>query len=119
MNVQTKSQLSEAYESYWDMLSPEVQEYILEFKKSQEKIDEDRRDLMFSLCHELQLYVSLKRQWGLEPIKLEVDHCKCQAYKHLKLSGHYVDEENVKRVMYLGHGYQQALARVNHVKSFL
>ena len=119
MNVQTKIQLAETYESYWDMLSPEVQEYILNFKQSQEEIDEARKELMFSLCHELQLYVKLKTAWGLGPIKLEVDHCKCQAYKHLKLSGHYVDEENVKQVMYLGHGYQQALARVNHVKSFL
>ena len=48
MNVQTKIQLAEAYESYWDMLSPEVQEYILEFKQSQEKLDEVRKELMFS-----------------------------------------------------------------------
>ena len=119
MNDKTKIELAEHYESYWDMLPPEVQDYINELKRSQEKLDEEHKDLMFSLCQEIHLYVSLKTAWGLGPIKMEVDPCKCQTYKHLKLSGHYVDEENVKRVMYLGHGYQQALARVNHVKSFL
>ena len=37
----------------------------------------------------------------------------------LKISGHYVDEDRVKQDIFLGYGYQQALARVNHVKSFL
>ena len=120
MNVQTKLQLSEAYESYWDMLSPEVQEYILEFKQSQEEIDEARKELMFSLCHEIKLFVKLKTAWGLGPIKLHQRHqCKHECNNELKISGHYVDEDRVKKDMFLGYGYQQALARVNHVKSFL
>ena len=119
MNVQTKIQLAETYESYWDMLSPEVQEYILDFKQSQEEIDEARKELMFSLCHELQLYVALKTAWGLGPIKLHRHECKNQCGNGLKISGHYVDEDKVKQDMFLGYGYQQALNRVNHVKSFL
>ena len=119
MNVQTKLQLSEAYESYWDMLSPEVQEYILEFKQSQEEIDEARKELMFSLCHELKLYVALKTAWGLGPIKLHRHQCKRECDNELKIMGHYVNEDKVKQDMFLGYGYQQALNRVNHVKSFL
>ena len=119
MNVQTKIQLAEAYESYWDMLSPEVQEYILEFKESQEEIDEARKELMFSLCHEIKLYVALKKAWGLGPIKWKVTKCDIDRKTHQYINGHYVDEENVKRELFLGNGYQQALARVNHVKSFL
>ena len=119
MNVETKIQLAEAYESYWDMLSPEVQGYILEFKQSQEKIEQDQKDLMYSLCHELQLFVKLKTAWGLGPIKLHRHQCKRECSNGLKISGHYVDEDKVEQTMFLGYGYQQALARVNHVKSFL
>ena len=118
MNVQTKLQLSEAYESYWDMLPPEVQEFIVELKESQEQIEQDQKDLMNSLCHEIKLYVTLKVAWGLGPIKWKVTKCKTHN-SHEYLNGHYVDELNVKQVMFLGHSYQQALARVNHVKSFL
>ena len=117
MNVKTKTQLMNEYESCWDMLPPEVQDYINELKLNQEKIDQDRKDLMYSLCHELQLYVSLKRQWGLGPIK--VQRCTCKANEYLKISGHYKDELNAEQQMFLGYGYQQALARINHVKSFL
>ena len=119
MNVQTKIQLAEAYESYWDMLSPEVQEYILELKQSQEKLDQEQKDLMFSLCHEIKLYVALKTAWGLGPIKWKVHKCETDRKTHQCINGHYVDEENVKRDLFLGYGYQQALCRVNHVKSFL
>ena len=119
MNVQTKLQLSNEYESYWDMLPPEVQDYINELKRNQEKIDQDNKDLMNSLCHEIKLYVTLKTAWGLGPIKWKVRQCNTHGQTHEYLNGHYVDEENVKQVMFLGHGYQQALARVNHVKSFL
>ena len=118
-NVFLEKMKADEYKSYWDMLPPEVQDYIIELKRSQEKIEEDRRDLMFSLCQETKLYVILKEQWGLGKITWKVDHCRCKEHKYLKLSGHYLDEENVKKQMYLGHGYQQALSRVNHVKSFL
>ena len=117
MSVETKFQLMDAYESYWDMLPPEVQDYILELKRSQEKLEMNRKDLMTALGHELKLYLALKTAWGLGTIKWKVD--KCKAHEFLNITGHYVDEANVKQEMFLGYGYQQALARVNHVKSFL
>ena len=119
MNVQTKLQLMNEYESYWDMLPPEVQEFIEELKRNQEKIDQDNKDLMNSLCHEVKLYVTLKTAWGLGPIKWKVFKCETDRKTHQYINGHYVDEENVKRELFLGYGYQQALCRVNHVKSFL
>ena len=119
MNVKTKVQLRDAYESYWDMLPPEVQEYINELKQSQEKIDQDNKDLMNSLCHEIKSYVTLKTAWGLGPIKWKVKQCKHECKTHEYLNGLYLDDDNVKQTMFLGYGYQQALARVNHVKSFL
>ena len=63
----------------------------LEFKKSQEKIDEDRKDLMYSLCHEIKLYVTLREQRGVsDPSKYKVTKCKRECNNELKISGHYV-----------------------------
>ena len=118
MNVEKKVELMKVYESYWQMLPPEVQDYIRQLKISQEIIDKERKDLMYSLCHEIHLYGTLKANWGLGHINCKEVHCKCGAYSHLKISGYYVDENNVKKEMYLGHGFQQALSGINHVKSF-
>ena len=46
MDVERKVALSCVYESYCDMLCPEIQEYILDFKFSQERIDKAREELM-------------------------------------------------------------------------
>ena len=56
MDVKKKLELSFVFESYWDMLPKEIQEYIIHFKISQQKIDEENKERMFSLCHEIQLY---------------------------------------------------------------
>ena len=63
MNVERKVALSCVYESYWDMLPPEIQEYILEFKFSQEQIDEAREELMSMLRQEIHLYRSVRVHW--------------------------------------------------------
>lgn len=119
MNVKRKVQLMNEYDSYWDMLPQEMQEYIVQFKRSQENIEEHQKDLMTSLHHEIQLYEQLKARWGLGHIRCKVIRCHCKKHFGLIISGYYINEENVKRKIYLGHGFQQALSRVNHVKSFL
>ena len=119
MDVEKKRELSYVMESYWDMLPNEIKEYIIQFKKSQESIDEENKERMISLCHEIQLYGLLKSKWGLGHIKCKADPYRCGRYSHLKLTGCYVNEYTDKCEMYLGHGYPQALSRVNHVKSFL
>ena len=60
MNVERKVALSCVYESYLDMLPPEIQEYILVFKFSQEQIDEGREELMSMLRQEIRFYRSVK-----------------------------------------------------------
>ena len=134
MDVKVKLELSHVFESYWDMLPSELQEYILHLKIRQENIDEDNKERMQSLCEEIKLYGQLKAKWRLGHIKCRIDHeCKkyetydyvkygqvrSDKYSHLRISGCYVNECNVKCEMYLGHGFQQASQRVNHVKSFL
>ena len=112
MDVKVKLELSFVFESYWDMLPKEIQEYIVHLKIAQQKMEEEKKERMQSLCHEIQLYGELKAKWRL-------GHIKCNKDSHLRISGCYVNESNVKCEMYLGHGFQQALSRVNHVKSFL
>ena len=62
MNVDIKLELSHVYESYWDILPREIQKYIIQFKISQENIDEENKERSpslffyfthFSLCNPL------------------------------------------------------------------
>ena len=134
MDVRLKMELSFVFESYWDMLPKEIQEYIVHLKIEQQKMEEEKKERMKSLCEEIKLYGELKAKWRLGHIKCRPDHeckkyemydhvkyglVKCNKDSHLEIVGQYVNESNVKCEMYLGHGFQQALSRVNHVKSFL
>ena len=76
MDVKTKLELSYVMESYWDMLPNEIKEYIIHFKISQQKIDEDNKERMRSLCEEIKLYGQLKAKWRLGHIKCRMDYCK-------------------------------------------
>ena len=43
MNVRKKMKSSHTFESYWDMLPPEIHTIIIAYKKGQEEIDEQRK----------------------------------------------------------------------------
>ena len=121
MDVKTKIQLMYVFESYWDMLPPEVQEQILAYKRSQELIDEEKKDKMRDLYMEIMKYGELKMKWNIGHVKCIVKEEICfNCYKyHLRLAGCYSDEENIPRERFLGWGFREALQCVNHVKSFL
>ena len=70
MNVRKKMELSLSFESYWDMLPPEMKMIIVELKEGQEAIDEERKMMMRDLCYEIKKYGELKRKW-------EIGHIKC------------------------------------------
>ena len=53
MNVKKKLKLTNVFESYWDMLPPEIQEHVIGFKISQKCIDEERKDKLKDLCMEI------------------------------------------------------------------
>ena len=69
MNVK-KVKLTRVFESYWDMLPPELHEIIIAYKRGQERIDEERKERMKDLCDEIKKYGELKRKW-------EIGHIKC------------------------------------------
>ena len=76
--MKRKLQLLLFYESYWDMLPPEIQEYIIQLKIAQEEIDAERKEMMNRLCQEIQYYARLKERWGL-------GHVKCTLLKGVSL----------------------------------
>ena len=71
MNVERKAQLSRMCGSFWDLLPPEIQEYILELKIGQVRIDAEReKKLMKRLRWDIKMYAHLKEKW-------RVGHLKC------------------------------------------
>ena len=121
MNVKVKMELSHVMESYWDMLPNEIQDYIVQLKKSQEKIDEKMKEKLEKLYQEKRDYQQLHAKWGLGPIEVQRHHkCAVCHQRHLhSLHGFYLDENHVMQKIFLGFDFKQALQRVNHVKSFL
>ena len=119
MDVERKVALSCVYESYWDMLSPEIQEYILEFKFSQEQIDEAREALMSQLRQEIAMYRSVKVHWGWGHVQCVVPRVACGSCGQIhmpRVYGYYKDVANVKKHQFLGHGLSQALVNVDQAK---
>ena len=119
MDVERKVALSCVYESYWDMLSPEIQEYILDFKFSQEQIDEAREALMSQLRQEIILYKRVKVHWEWGHVQCVSSRTVCRSCDviHLpRVYGHYKDVANVKKRQFLGHGLSQALVNVDQAK---
>ena len=53
MDVQRKLTLLKLYESYWLMLPPEIQEYIVVLKISQDVIEQRKAELTVMLCKEI------------------------------------------------------------------
>ena len=104
-------------DSYWDMLPEEVQMYIVKLKMKQEYCDQLKREKWKKVCNEIEQYAELKVTWGLGSIRL--NKCQCGYCDFRGMWGYYRDECNVEKKMFLGGDCEQALKRVNHVKSFL
>ena len=122
MSARKKVKLTHTFESYWDMLPPEIKVMILEHKESQEAIDEERKRRMKDLCREVKKYGELKRRWGIGHVKCikphgEVCHI-CDRY-HVRIVGYFEDQEGVQKERFLGYNFKMALDRVDIVKSSL
>ena len=55
-------------ESYWDLLPPEIKEYILEYKESQELIEWRESPASQWMCLQIRDYGDLRRAWYIGPI---------------------------------------------------
>ena len=119
MNVRKKMKLSHVFESYWDMLPPEIHDFILLLKSNQELIDEEKKRRMRELSKEIILYKKLKDEWALGHVRCVVECYKCCYQPCMRIYGCYVNEENVKRERFLGISFTGALQRLDHIKSLM
>ena len=121
MDLERKLQLSLFYESYWGMLPPEIQAYIMQLVIAQMHIDAERKEMMNRLCHEIQYYARLKERWGLGHVKCVPEKkpcCACNRY-HLRVYGFFVNRANVKHRLFLGKGMMNAYESIHFIKSLL
>ena len=124
-----KIELSRNYGSYWNLLPPEIQNLIMEYRHGQDRIDERiKADRLWTLVRlpgqspiqvyrdfqELQLmWASDKRSMFKGCIVVGDDR------KHAKIVGQYEDRyDNSTKTVFLGNTVRQAMRRVTHVKSF-
>ena len=106
-------------DSYWSMLPPELQDFILLLKRNQEMFDQEKERKMKELSKEIVLYKELKEKWALGHIRCIVK--KAVFFKsYIVIMGSFLDrEDHVKRERFLGYDFPGAIQRVNHVKSFM
>ena len=83
-----------------------------------------------TLLAEMFMYNTVRFRWGLGHVsvrlvdKYEMERKPFYRYAnpftyYVELNGQYVDLEGRNAIMFLGNGYDQALRRMSHVKSFL
>jgi len=105
--------------SYWDWLPLEMQVYVLRLRDGQALIDRRESPASRDLCVEIKQYGELRERWGLG----FVHPCRCKIVgngRHkMEFWGWYRDQSNVKRGQFLGDNLEQALGRVDHIKSLL
>ena len=91
MNVMKKVYLMHRYESYWNMLPPEIQDYIIQLAIAQMYIDAEREEMMKRLRREIEKYALLKETWGIGRVKCVPSKYMCGGCKrhHLKVYGFF------------------------------
>ena len=108
----------------------EVQDDIINMACHQMIRERGENSLWNTFLAEMYMYNLVKTKWGLGHVsikhvdKQELERRPFGRYANplrfcVDVAGHYVDLEGRRSIMFLGNGYDQALRRINHVKSFL
>lgn len=107
-------------QSYWDWLSPEIQERVISLAVSQHIIDRRNDKLLCSLHEEILDHAKLVQEWGIGPIKNVVRRCNCcQKVDLYAIYGCYFDIDDTYTKTYIASNYKDALENADWVKSFL
>ena len=112
------------------MLPVEIQDKICDMACHALIREREKNSLWNTLLVEMYMYNLVKMRWGLGHIRLklvekfDIERKPFSRYGnpltfYVEVNGHYVDLGGRKGVMFLGNGYEQALSRINFVKSFL
>ena len=117
--MRKKIKLAHAFESYWNMLPPEMHKIIMAYKRGQEQIDKERKERMRELCEEIKMYDELKKKWGIGHIKFSPSKTICSicCTLHVGVTGYYLDEDKIKRERFLGYHYDMVWKRIDDIKS--
>ena len=92
MDHQTKLELLEWTDSYWDMLPVEIQDIILMYKESQEFIDRRESVLNRALCRQIGLYGQLRQRWQIGHVQCKPKQCNSDAIcECMRVYGWYRD----------------------------
>ena len=107
-------------ESYWDMLQSEIQQLILKYKESQERIEWRESYRSRKMCWEIESHGQLRRVWFIGPIQCKPrlpKACKCQPrYFFMDIFGYYWDLSGEKKRVFLGYSFCTVIPRCFHVR---
>jgi len=105
--------------SYWDLLPPELQDYIMCLSRNQILL-EHRRNEKSRLLKEIVEYGKLKEEWGIGHIKIVTVRCnsscctkkkKEERFTHSKIYGRYIDIYDKPQETYLAPTIKEAMSR--------
>ena len=121
MDVKRKVQLMRVYVSYWNMLPPELQAFIMDLKIVLLYPDEVRDYQRRRLLREIKQYINVKEKWALGHIRCVPNNCTCLmcGFRHIRVVGHYTNREGVKKHVLLGHSFFHASHVMNEIKEGL
>ena len=107
--------------SYWDLLPPEMKEYILAFKESQELIEWRESTSNRVLCEQIRMYGQLRREWFIGPVECRCFYkygCQCQPRcMYMLVFGHYWTLPGSRAKAFLDFGLGCALMYCDFVKN--
>ena len=123
MNVRNKLKLTRVFESYWDMLPPELQEMILKFKQSQELIEWRESPDSRELCHDIRSYGQLRQHWFIGPMQCKSYRSKECKHRprctYMTIYAHYWDLNGCRQWIMLGFFLENAIEKCDLVKTGL
>ena len=119
--MKKKIKLAHAFESYWNMLPPELKEMILKYRESQALIEWRTSYQSCKLCYDIRGHGLLRQEWYIGPIQCEPrvpencchrPRCCC-----MKIYGYYWDLEGDKKRVFLGYDFDNIIPRCALLKT--
>ena len=107
-------------ESYWDLLPPEIQQLILKYKESQERIEWRESYRIRKMCWDIESHGQLRRVWFIGPIRCQPrlpKRCECQPRCFfMDIFGYYWTLSGEKKRVFLGYSFYTVISRCDDVR---
>ena len=116
-------ELLNVVESYWDLLPPEIQQLILEYRDSQKLIEWRERHLSRRMCWEIKGHGLLRCKWFIGPIRCQPrvpKRCDCRPRCFFTdIFGYYWNLRGEKKKVFLGWSFCTVISHCYDVKNGL